>query len=207
MTGSPASAGSTSAAAAAATRTVIDIITGTWRAQALHAAVALGIPDHLAAGRVSSQALSEATGASRDALERLIRLLVAMDVFTGSDRDGYGLTAVSERLRRDAAGSLHAMCLLYGEEFYEAWGHALTAVRSGETSFKEAFGQSLPDYLAATPGAAAQFQRAMRAGDAFFADVVSAFDFSGAGLVIDVAGGVGQLLATVLRSCPHARGM
>lgn len=190
-----------------ATAAVIDILTGTWRAQALHAAAVLEIPDHVAAGRTDSRALSAATGTARDGVERLMRLLVAMGVFAGSDAGGYRLTPLSERLRRDAAGSLHAMCVLYGAEFHRAWGSVVTAVRSGQAAFTEAFGQSLHSYLATTPGADDRFQQAMKAGDAFFADVASAFDFTGARLVVDVAGGGGRLLATVLRSHPRARGI
>lgn len=188
------------------TRTVIDILTGTWRAQALHTAAVLEIPDHVAAGRADSRALSEATGAARDGIERLMRLLVAMGVFAG-DRAGYRLTPVGDRLRRDAAGSLRAMCVLYGAEFHRAWGSAPSAVRSGKAAFPETFGQSLHEYLATTSGADERFQQAMKAGDAFFADVVSAFDLTDARLVVDVAGGGGQLLTTVLRAHPQARGI
>jgi hypothetical protein len=187
-------------------RTAVDIITGAWRSQALYAAVALRIPDHIAGGHRDVPALAAATGATPDGIERLMRLLVAIDVFR-SDPDGFGLTPVTELLRGDVAGSLRDMCQIYGEEFYRAWGAIVPAISTGHAGFQEAFGQTLHQYLATTEGAGAKFQRAMHAGSQFFADVPSVYDFTGSHTVLDVGGGSGQLLATVLAAEPHLRGV
>ncbi len=189
-------------------RAVVDVITGTWRAQALHAAVALRIPDHIAAGHASSAELAEQTGATEDGVERLMRLLVAMGVFGGSgSADGYRLTGVSELLRTGAPDSLRDMVQIYGEEFYQAWGSFLPAIVSGRSGFEHAFGTKLGEYLAEEQAVGAKFQRAMNAGSAFFAEVPRVFDFSRCATVVDVAGGSGALLATVLRASPTTHGV
>lgn len=189
-----------------AARQVVDIITGTWRAQALHAAVALCIPDHIAAGHTRLAELAGQTGATEDGVERLMRLLISMGVFADGS-DGYRLTQVGELLRTDVPDSLRDMVEIYGEEFHQAWGSFVHAIVTGRSGFEEAFGKKLGEFLASEQEARAKFQRAMNAGSAFFAAVPTVFDFSQCATVVDVAGGSGGLLATVLQASPVTHGV
>jgi hypothetical protein len=188
-------------------RAVVDIVTGTWRTQALYAAVALRLPDYIADGHTTSAGLAAEANADPDGIIRLMRLLTAMGVFGGDDRTGYELTPVSELLRSGTPGSMRDMCLMYGEEFHRAWGSAVTAVRTGCAGFEDAFGRNLHEYLADEPGAGPKFLRAMNAGSIFFSDVPKAYDFSGCHTVTDLAGGSGMLLSTVLRANPGLHGV
>lgn len=188
-----------------AARRVVDIITGTWQAQALYAAVALGIADHVAGGSTTDGALAEAAHCDPDGIRRLMRLLTAMDVFEATE-GGYRLAPAGDLLRTDAPHSMGDMVRIYGEEFHRAWGSVVPAVRTGTSGFQHAFGKTLHTYLE-DPEAGAKFQRAMNAGNVFFTDVLGAFDFSTRHLVVDVAGGSGMLLGTVLRDHPHLRGI
>ncbi|MQS06118.1 methyltransferase [Streptomyces alkaliphilus] len=189
-----------------AARRVVDLITGTWRARALYAAVSLSLPDHIAAGHGTVPALSERTGAGEDGLVRLLRLLVALGVITGDEEEGYGLTEVGALLVADGERSMRDMVLLYGEEFHRAWGAVVPAVRTGTSGFEHAFGMSLHTYLRDDPEAGPRFLRAMNAGNVFFPEAALAFDFTGAHTVIDVAGGSGLLLSAVLQAHPHLSG-
>ena len=186
--------------------TVMDTVTGTWRAQALYAAVALRLPDHVAAGHTSASALARQADADPDGIERLMRLLIAIGVF-GEDGSQYRPTPVSELLRGDTPGSMRDMCLLYGEEFHQAWGAIVPSIRTGQSGFQHAFGRSLHDYLANTDGAGAKFLRAMNAGSPFFADLPQVYDFSSVRTVTDIAGGSGILLSTILSAYPDVHGV
>jgi hypothetical protein len=190
-----------------AAREVIDIVTGTWRAQALYAAAALRIPDHVADGTATCEALAARTGAGEDGVRRLMRLLATLGVFEGSERSGYRLNAVSRLLRSDVPGSMRDMCLIYGEEFHQAWGAVLPALRTGSTGFEAALGSTLGEYLRDTPGAGPKFQRAMSVGSAPFAAVSRAIDFSRYETVVDVGGGNGTFLSLVLRENPGLHGV
>lgn len=187
-----------------ATRDVVDIITGGWRAQALYTAVRLGLPDHVAAGCADDAELAKATGASEQGVHRLMRLLVALGVFEGSDSQGYRGTRVSAALL-DGPQSLRDMCLLYGEEFYSAWDHAHHAISTESSGFEVAYGQSFYDYLGEHPATARRFQLTMNAASMFFHQVPGIFDFAGK-KVVDVGGGGGHLLATILAATPDATG-
>jgi hypothetical protein len=188
-------------------RAVMDIVTGTWRTQALYAAAALRLPDFIAQGHTDSADLAARAGADHDAVVRLMRLLTALGVFDGDVHTGYRLTPMSELLRSDVPDSMRDLCLLYGEEFHQAWSATATAIRVGRAGFEDAFGRTLHDYLAEVPSAGPKFLRAMNAGGAFFAGVPAAFDFSGCRTVTDLAGGSGMLLSTVLRSDPDVHGI
>ncbi|WP_435283925.1 methyltransferase [Streptomyces koelreuteriae] len=187
-----------------ATRDVVDIITGGWRAQALYTAVKLELPDHIRAGRDTDVELAKATGANEQGIHRLMRLLVAMGIFEGSDSTGYRGTRVSAALL-DGPQSLRDMCLLYGEEFYTAWGHAHHAISTQSSGFEVAHGRSFYEYLGQDTATARRFQLTMNAASMFFHQVPEIFDFSGRS-VVDVGGGGGHLLATILGAAPDATG-
>ncbi|MCS0637823.1 methyltransferase [Streptomyces sp. LP05-1] len=190
----------------AAVRRIIDIATGTWQAQALYAAVEFGLADHLAAGRTGTAALAAATGADPDGLARLLRLLTAMGVLERTP-DGHRLAPAGESLRADADPPMADLVRVYGDEFHRAWGAVVPALRdTGTTGFHHAHGTTLHDHLR-DPEQSVRFQRAMSAGNVFFQDVPDAFDFTDRHTVVDVAGGSGALLGTVLAAHPHLRGI
>ncbi|MCQ4084301.1 methyltransferase [Streptomyces sp. RB6PN25] len=188
-------------------RRVVDILTGAWQAQALYAAAALDLPDHITAGNTTAARLAAVTGSDQDGIERLMRLLTAMGVVDGTPGEGYRLTDVGTLLRSDDDRSMRDMAVIYGEEFHRAWGEVVPAVRTGTSGFEHAFGTPLRGYLEREPGAAVRFQRAMNAGNVFFADVVKAYDFTACRTVVDVAGGSGMLLSTILQAHPHLHGL
>ncbi|RJQ70766.1 hypothetical protein D5S17_28795 [Pseudonocardiaceae bacterium YIM PH 21723] len=186
-----------------ATRNIIEMITGGWRAQALYTAVKLELPSHIEAGHTTSSALAESTGAAEKGIHRLMRLLVAIGVFTGTESTGYRNTDVSAALLDE---SLRDLCVLYGEEFYSAWGHAHHAISTTSSGFEAAYGRPLYTYLGLDADFARRFQHTMNAGSMFFPQVPEIFDFTGGKTVVDVGGGGGLLLATILNAVPDAKG-
>jgi hypothetical protein len=190
--------------AASPSSTVIDLITGGWRAQAVYTAVKLRLPDHIEAGHTTDIDLAVASGAKEDGIHRLMRLLVAMKVFAGNEF-GYRNTDVSRALL-DRPGSQRDMCLLYGEDFYTAWGHAAEAISTVSSGFEIAYGKPVYEYFTSDRAAAERFQGAMRAGNLFFDAVPGAFSFAGK-RVVDLGGGSGQLLGAILAAEPSARGV
>ncbi|MBD2255424.1 hypothetical protein H6G14_29885 [Nostoc parmelioides FACHB-3921] len=184
---------------------VIDLITGGWRAQALYTAVKLGVPDAIESGRTTSAALAEGAGADWDGVHRLMRFLVSLGLFQGDERSGYRNTELS-RAFCEGPSSLKDMCLLYGEEFYTAWGHAYSAISTATSGFEAAFGESFYSYLSRNEDVAERFQNVMNAGNIFFHKVPEVVDFSGDKTVVDVGGGGGELLAVILATVPDARG-
>lgn len=188
------------------TRRVFDLMIGYWASQAVYAATKLNIPEHLAQGRSTSHELAAVTGTHERSLFQLLRFLSGIGVFRGDNETGFSLTPTSEMLKEDAPGSLRDLVLMYGEEFYQAWGNLLHNVRTGQPAFEFAFGESMYPYFAANRESARRFDGAM-SGGAFFADLPGALDFSGVQTVVDIAGGTGGLLCEVLDSYPDTNGV
>ena len=191
---------------AASRQFVTELMTGAWRSQALYCAVRLQLADHIERGLTAASALAAASGASEDGIRRLMRLLVSIGIFTQQGDGDYRNTPMGAAILNHPS-SLRDMCLLYGEECYRAWGHALDSVRTASSGFRLAFGEDFYNYLGRNEIAARRFQNVMNAGSPFF-DVVAERVKPGANaLLVDVGGGGGELLATMLQANPDSRGV
>ena len=177
--------------------------------QAIHVAAALGIADLLGDGPSSADELAEATGAHAPTLYRLLRALASVGVFAEKTDGRFGLTPLAERLRTDAPRSLRAWARLIGEPYgWRSWGHLLHSVRTGKPAFPELYGTSAWEYRAEHPEEDAVFNAAMTALSSGVVDaVVRSYDFSGIGVLVDVGGGEGELLAAILAANPSLRGI
>jgi O-methyltransferase domain len=190
------------------TATILRLVQGGWVVQALRVVAELGIADELKDGPVRSDQLAATTGTHPDALHRLLRFLANVGVFDGDDESGgFRLTPVGELLRSDVPGSERERAITYGTWNYQAWGDVMHTVRTGEPAFDHVFGMPTYDYLARYPEMARHFDRQMQRAETFFAEVPGAYDFAAAKTIVDIAGGNGTLLGTILIATPGARGI
>jgi hypothetical protein len=103
---------------------------------------------------------------------------------------------------------MRSLARMYGSQQYRAWDDLLGTVRSGQPAFDRVFGASYFEFLANTPPADAVFNDAMTGWTTQVADtVVAAYDFGNVGTVVDVGGGHGLLLTTILRAHPEMHGV
>ena len=187
---------------------LLRLMTGAWTTQAIATAAELRLADHLDAHPGADRTLlAELTGSHPDALGRLLRYLTGLGVVaTGAD-GSYRLTELGEPLRTDAADSFQPLALLYGGPFYRSFGELAHAVRTGEEAFARLFGEHHFAYFARRPELADLFDRAMAASAPMFAPVAELVDLAGCRVVVDVAGGNGELLGRLLRAAPHLTGV
>ena len=177
--------------------------------QMLHIVAKLGIADLLATGPKSCQELAQSTGTHATSLHRALRALARAGVFREEANGQFALTALAEPLRSDAPGLVHGYAMMQGEEWvWDAWGRAMHSVQTGEPAFNQLHGMDFFAYLDRYPDAAAAFNAGMT-GRAAAADVsvADAYPFSNAGTIVDVGGGHGLLLSTILSEYPSARGI
>ncbi len=187
---------------------MLQVILGFWAAQAIHAAARLGLADHLHDRPLTAEELAGATGTHAPSLDRLLRALAGVGVFR-RDGDRYALTPLGETLRTGIPGSMRAMLMaVLGNEHYRAWSGLRYSVETGRTAFDYIHGMPVFDYYARNPEDAAVFNDAMTAGSAAVeAAVLDSFDFTPYRKVVDVGGGHGGLLASILRANPDAEGV
>ncbi len=177
--------------------------------QAIYAVAKLSIADHLAAGEQSVQALADAARVNQGALYRVLRLLAGEGIFAETADGGFRNTDSSELLRAGVPGSLRPNYLYWGSEFgYPSFGEILYCVETGEPATAKLFGMDGFAYLRQRPELARVFDDAMTATVQSIAPAIAAaYDFGAWESLMDVGGGTGILLATILRAHSTLRGV
>jgi hypothetical protein len=185
------------------------LIMGFRASQLVCVAAKLRLADELADGPRDVAALAAAVGAAPQPLYRLLRALANIGVFEEGANRTFALTPLAHPLRSNVPGSLRSTALLYGDTvFWNAYGQMLHSVRTGETAFEHAHGEPMYAHLATHPAVASLFHEAMSGfSEQEIAAILNAYDFSGFETVVDVGGGQGALIAALLKTCPHMRGV
>ena len=188
---------------------IMELLTGAWTAQALYVAVKLGIPDELAKGPLSAGEVARRVNADADATYRLMRALASRGVLRHRRDHTFTLTSIGKALRTGTPGSVRDFALFLGHPLrWEDWGNLLYSVQTGKPSVDMLRGVPFFEYVDTDTDLAAAFNNAMTAGSEFaIYAVLAAYDFSGFRKIIDVGGGHGRLLSTILTKAPAARGV
>ena len=190
-------------------RELYELIGGYRVTQAIAVVAKLGIADLLADGPQGSAALARATKTNEAALYRVLRFLAGLGLFDEVTPRQFALTGLGGGLRTGVAGSIRPMVLmLLDDAKWEPWGQLMHSVRTGETAFDHVHGVGFFDYFREHPESATIFNAAMTSNTAQSgAGITGAYDFSGIRCLVDVGGGHGLLLATILRGYPALRGV
>jgi len=171
----------------------------------LHVAATLRIPEHISAGRTGIDELAAATGCDRDALHAVLGHLVSKGVFTEESPGRFGCNRAAMQLAESSFLDLHGI----GGRMAHTWGTLLDYVRTGEPAYQQVFGRPFWEDLAAHPRIAAEFDALMGpAGHGipdFDIELSNGWDHIRT--VVDVGGGTGAMLASLLRRHPQAKGV
>ncbi len=181
--------------------------TGYRSTQALYVMAKLGVADLLAGGPRSADELARELEVQPRPLFRVLRFLAGEGIFTQDASGRFGLTALGEPLRTDHPHTVRHSVIMHGEHHYHAAGELLHTVRTGETGFDHVYGKPLFDYLGEHPEASAVFNAAMGDSAGVRSNPIREYDFRGRHLLVDVGGGRGTLVATLLKGDPHLRGI
>lgn len=188
---------------------MMNLINGYQISQALHVVATLGIADLLRNGPRGSDALADIVEADRDALYRLLRALAAVGVFHEDAGRAFSLTELGACLRSDAPEPVGPWAAHIGRPYYwQVWSHLLHSVRTGEYAYPHVHGVSSWEYRVEHPEDNAIFNAAMTGITRGVSEaVVAAYDFSPFARIVDVGGGQGQLLGSVLAANAHLHGV
>lgn len=188
---------------------MLQLISGFWISRAIYIAAKLGIADHLRDGNRTVDELAAATRTHAPSLYRVLRALASVGIFTESEKSGFALTPLAETLRTGVPGSLRAFATVeLGEEHYPAWGELLHSVKTGEIAFDRAFRMPVWEFFEQNPENAKTFNDAMTGMTLAVNDaVLSSYDFSSISKIVDVGGGHGSLITSILKANPQMRGI
>ena len=171
----------------------------------LHVAATLRVPEHISAGRTGIAELAVATGCDRDALHAVLSHLAAKGVFTEESSGRFACNRAAQQLADSSFLDLDGI----GGRMARTWGTLLDYVRTGQPAYQQVFGRPFWADLAAHPQIAAEFDQLMGPAGHGIPD----FDIELAGgwdhirTVVDVGGGTGAMLVSLLRRHPEAKGI
>ena len=185
-----------------------NLLNGNFIAGALAGLAKLGIADLVAAGPRSAADLASEIGADASALYRLMRATASVGVLAEQEDGRFAQTPLSECLRTDATPSLRDLAIMGGREWSAlGWSQIEYSIRTGKPSIDKVYGMPIFEYMGKHPEEAAIFNGAMTAISSIDSPAVAAaYDFSRFGSIVDVGGGHGLLLATILAKTPGLKG-
>ncbi len=188
---------------------LMQMVMGYWVSQSIYAAARLGIADLLKSGEQSYQHLAAITNTNEQALYRLLRALASVRIFAETTPGTFAMTPLATFLQSGTPGSVRNVAIMMGDrEHYSSWGNILHSIQTGESAFDNLNGMNIFEYYAQNPAPAAIFDQAMTGfSEMEGAAVVAEYDFSSVRTLVDVAGGHGSLLVSILKSQPQMRGI
>jgi hypothetical protein len=140
---------------------------------------------------------------------RILRFLAAQGIFVEVAPRTFSNTDVSTYLRDDVSGSLRNMARMMGSERYRGcWASIEKCMCTGEAAIEINYGTTFYAYLAEHPEEEAIFNAAMTGYSAMMNEAIAThYDFSSIHKLIDVGGGYGSLLTTILSHYPALKGV
>jgi C-methyltransferase len=176
--------------------------------RSIHAIAELGVANLIGDAPVSGPDIARAAGVSSEYLSRCLRFLAAYGVFEETSPNWFRATALSDVMRDDHPKSMRAVLRMVSNEWWDAVGRLPEVVRNGRSGMELAHGSSFFDVLKERPDLQRRFNEGMSSISRMDDETLAAaYDFSGEGVVADLAGGEGNFLREVLRKNPRRSGV
>lgn len=188
---------------------VIRLIGGYMVSDAIRAAGRLGVFAHLdATPDTTLDDLAASTNAPAAQLKRVLNLLHYAGLIEQRE-DTLRNTRLGAALVPDKEGSLAAFAQNFTSPLFQrAWDHLETSVLTGEAGFEREYHQPVYDYLGHDEAANTLFNQAMQEEATATAECAATLITLGDDeTVVDIGGGDGTFLITVLQMTPSASGI
>jgi hypothetical protein len=187
---------------------MMQTITGVWTSCCIYNAAKLNVAEILVAKPLSIAQLAEATHSHAPSLYRLMRALASVGIFAENENGEFANTPLSETLRGDVPGSMKAVAIMLLGDHYGPWGNLLYSIKTGGIAFDNFEGMSLWQYYETHPDEGANFMKAMtNLSNMDIVNLLPAYNFSPYKTIVDIGGGNGALLMTILKETPGASGI
>ncbi len=187
---------------------VMQLLSASYIAGVVSCLAQMGIPDLVEAGPKSAKELASQIGADPEALHRLMRATASVGVLSEGPDGKFSETPMSAVLRSNGKPSLRALAMMGGREWHgRGWSRLEYCVRTGKQALEQIYGAPIFEYFKQHPDEGQIFNDAMTSistGDS--PAVVDAYSFEGLHSIVDVGGGHGLLLATIMARNPQMKG-
>lgn len=187
---------------------MFQILNGVYVAGAVSCLAQLGIPDLVESGPKSAEELAKQLSVQPQALYRLMRATASVGVLSEGADGKFSETPMSAVLRTDGNPSLRALAIMGGREWHgRGWSHLEYCVRTGKQALEKIYGQHIFEFFPQHPEEARIFNDAMTGFSMIDSPAIAgAYNFADIHSIVDVGGGHGLMLATILGRNPHLKG-
>jgi len=179
------------------------------RAHILATLSELGVADALSNSPQTAEELALQLDCDPASLHRLLRAAATFGAVRMGTGGRVSATRITRALRSGDPHAVGAWCSYLASPAHQmAWADLATSVRTGEPAFRRVHGRNLFEHFASNPEQGRHFNQGLAGltlADAPF--VLGALDLPHVGVVCDIAGGRGALLAEVLLAQPALRGI
>lgn len=189
---------------------LLDMLNAEWRSSAIAAVAHHNLASLIGDGEKTTRELAEQAGLQEEWVYRVLCFLSASDIFEERPGRVFVNTELSDCLRKEAPGSLRALAILHGtERMKREWAALPETMSTGEPAVEMIYGEPLYEYFNKHPEEQAIFNQALgnfsSIADSAIAQAYE--DFVSVKRLVDVGGGPGTLLATILAKYPHIQGV
>lgn len=185
-----------------------DIFCGLWLSHTVAALAWHKVPESIGADALSVDEIADKCGLHAPSLLRALSAAAANGIFAEVRPGFFANNPVSHLLRADNPYSWSGMARMWTHpSAVQAWQHFPDVLVDGRSGIEHAFGKTLYEHLAEVPGATMAFSDAMVSNSAHVSQSIAReFAFEKYERVMDLGGGVGTLLCTILQAHQHLSG-
>jgi len=176
---------------------MMQMITGYWVTQVVHAAATFSIADHLA--KATAEDIADAERTDPSATFRLLRTCASLGMVKYDGNSRFAGTSLLDTLRKDNPQSLRAIAVSWRlPGHWLPWGRFAEAVKTGKSQAVPALGAGLFEYFATNPAEATACTESMTSlTSAIAKETARLINVSGVNTVADIGGAGGAMLHTV----------
>jgi hypothetical protein len=187
---------------------MFQLLNGVFVVGALSCLARLGIPDLVEHGPKSADELATQIGADPRSLYRLMRATASVGVLSEGADGKFSETPLSAVLRSHANPSLRTFAIIHGRDWHGlGWSHLDYCVRTGKQALDKIYGEPIFQFFEQRPEEAQLFNQCMSELSMIDSPAVAdAYSFGEIHSIVDVGGGHGLLLATILARNAHLKG-
>src|SRR5262249_14386476 len=147
------------------------------------------------------------TSTNEAVLLRVLRALAAFDLFKEDARGRFSNTPDSRELLSAHPQSMRYFCMMAATTYQQPFTHLMHSLKTGEPATIKAFGEPLYQHMDRVPSEAEIYDRAMEdLGRASASALAASRKVRSGQTVVDIGGGRGVLLKTLLRADRSLRG-
>lgn len=173
--------------------------------------VKLGIADLLGSEKKDVAQLAQKAGADEDYLFRVLRALEPAGIVGRTAPRVFALTAAGSLLRKNVPQSLAAGAEWITDPLhFKLYSELRGSIENGDTTFDRVYGEPFFNWVSRQENeqVACVFNNAMTSfSDMCISALLEAYNFGSIGTLIDVGGGHGAILRSILKAYPRMHGV